>query len=457
MLNEKVRAYLDSHRPEHLAMLKELLAMPSISAQPDHLADCVACAQWLADRFTETGLAARLDHCPGQPLVVAHSPRRPDRPTLLVYGHYDVQPPEPLDQWTSPPFEPTERGGDLVARGASDDKGPMLTWLIAARAWRQATGDWPVNLVFLIEGQEETGSPALETFIAGASDELACHRIAISDTTFHADGVPSITYGLRGLVYAQVTITGPAHDLHSGRYGGIVRNPLHVLAGLIAGLHDTSGRVTLAGFYDDVVAPSPAERAAWDRLGLDEAQLQREIGVDALAGEAGFSTLERLWARPCLDCNGLWGGYTGPGPKTVIPSWAKAKLSVRLVGHQRPQDVLAGLEAYFQSGCPAGTRADLEPLAADEPWLMSPDDPGLDLARAAMAEAFARPCALIRGGASVPVTSLFHRHLGVHPLMMGYGLPDDRIHSPNEKFRLDHFYRGAVASAALMQNLAEAT
>ncbi len=453
MLNDAIKAYLADHAAEHLGRLKELLRFRSISAQSDHQGDCEACAQWLAEQFRGIGLEAEIENALGKPAVLAFSDQRPDRPTLLIYGHYDVQPADPLELWDSDPFEPTQRDGDLVARGVSDDKGPVMTWIAAAEAWRAVEGDFPVNLKFFIEGEEEVGSPKLEPFIADSAEKLACDYIAISDTCFFADGCPSITYGLRGLVFLEVKLSGPGRDLHSGLYGGIEINPLDALARLIAGLHDDDGHVTCPGFYDNVLPATDAERIAWEGLPFDEAAARADMGQSVLGGESGYAPLERLWSRPVLGCNGIWGGYTGEGPKTVVPAEAHAKLSARLVGNQDSHAVAAALTAYFQNNRPAGTKVAVTELSCEQPWLMPPDSPALVMARDAMAEAFEAPCTLIRCGASVPVTVLFHKHLGVHPLMMGYALPDDRVHSPNEKWRLDHFYRGIIASAALIDRL----
>jgi len=453
MSDDVIRSYVETHRGEHLEVLKSFVRYESISAQSDHLDDCGACAEWLVDRFAKLGLDAVIEPL-GRPAVVAAGPPRSDRPALLVYGHYDVQPPDPVDLWRTDPFTPTVVDGDLVARGVSDDKGPLLTWLLAAEAYRATVGEPPVNLKFLVEGEEEIGSPSLEAFIAGEADRLACDYVAISDTGFYDADTPAVTYGLRGLTYLEATLTGPARDLHSGLYGGIVVNPLNALARLIAGLHDPTGRVAIEGFYDDVVEPTDQERRMWASLTFDERALMEEMGVDHLGGDADVGGLDRLWALPSLDCHGIWGGYMDEGPKTVIPAWAKAKLSVRLAPGQHPDRVNGLLRDYFQSRCPAGARVRLEVLCQEDPWLIRPDSPALAAAQAAMTDAFEQPCALIRCGASVPVTIQFHKHLGVDPLMMGYALPDDRVHSPNEKFSIDHFHRGIVASAALMRRLA---
>ncbi len=454
MLDDAIREFLAAHRDEHLARLAECIRFPSVSAQSVHQGDCLACARWLAEQLARAGLTAEVDESPGKPVVLAAGEQKPDRPTLLVYGHYDVQPAEPMELWDSPPFEPTERGGDLVGRGTSDDKGPLLTWLDAAEAYHNVAGGPPVNLKFLVEGEEELGSPTLADYIRRNAERLRCDYAAISDTAFHADGVPSITYGLRGLMYVEVTLSGPGRDLHSGLYGGVAVNPISALATLLAGLHDENGRVMIPGFYDAVEPITPAEHAAWEPLAFDEAELKADLGTDALAGEPRYTPLERLWARPALDVNGIWGGYTGEGPKTVIPARASAKLSARLVCNQRPEAVIAALDEYLRSHCPPGTRVEMKVLSSENPWLIRPDSPALAAAQAAMAEAFEADCALIRCGASVPVTSQIQAHLGVDALMMGYALPDDRVHSPNEKFRIDHFHRGALASASLMSRLA---
>ena len=455
MIDDAIRSYLDAHRGEHLDSVVELLRFQSISAQPDHQGDCLACAQWLAEHLRGIGMTAEVITSTTKPTVLAQSEQRPDRPTLLVYGHYDVQPVDPLELWQSDPFDPVQRDGDLFARGASDDKGQVMTWIKAAEAYVRSAGELPVNLKFLIEGEEEIGSPSLEPFIQANAERLRCDSIVISDTAFFAQGVPSVITALRGLVYFEVKLTGASHDLHSGVYGGMVANPLNALSRLIAGLHDEEGRVTLKGFYDDVLEISQADRKAWDALNLDEGKLMSELGVDALAGETGFTPLQRNWARPVLDCHGLWGGYMGDGPKTVIPSWAKAKCSCRLVCNQDPQAIETAAREYFQDNCPPGTKVEITSGHAAEAWQISADAPELKLASAAMQEAFDAPCTAIRCGASVPITILFRKYLGVDPLMMGYGLPNDRVHSPNEKFTLDQYYRGILAGAGLMRGLAE--
>lgn len=454
MLDQTVRRYLDANRQRHLDELVELVAFPSISAQADRHGDCLACAEWLAGKLRALGLAAEVNTEPSKPMVLAFSEHRPGRPTLLVYGHYDVQPADPLEQWDSPPFQAEQREGVLYGRGVSDDKGQVYAWIKAAEAWKAAAGDFPVNLKFLIEGEEEVSSPTLEPFVRGNVDRLRCDHVAISDSGLYDERTPALLYGVRGIVYVEVTLTGPSHDLHSGKYGGAVANPLNALAKLIADLHDEQGRVTLPGFYDDVLAIAPSEHVAWESLGYSDEQLKAEVGADALAGEEGFMSLERMWGRPTLDCNGLWGGYTGQGPKTVLPSWAKAKISCRLVCRQKPDQIAAALREHFETRCPPGTRGEVTVMSAEQPWQMPPDSPALAAAKSALTEAFGAPAVLIRSGGSIPITAMVQRHLGVDPLMMGFGLPDDRAHSPNERMKIDHYCRGIVAAAALMANLA---
>ncbi|NLF31391.1 MAG: dipeptidase [Planctomycetes bacterium] len=452
MSDDAVRSHIESRFDQAVQSLKAFCRFPSVSAQSRHASDSRACAEWLAARLEAAGLTATIEPL-GRPAVLAAAPARADRPTLLVYGHYDVQPPDPLDLWTTDPFEPTVADGNLIARGASDDKGPLFAWIAAIEALRAAGEDLPVNIKCLFEGEEEIGSPSLGPFIAANTERLACDAIAIADGAFYADDTPSLTYGLRGLTYLEVKATGPDHDLHSGLCGGLAPNPLNALAAMIASLHDAGGRVAVKGFYDDVRPPGEEERAIWSRLAFDADAWRAEIGASALAGPSDVPPLERLWALPTLDCHGLWGGYTGEGCKTVIPAWAKAKLSCRLVCDQRAEVVAKQLEAHLRQHCPAGIRLEITSLTAQDPWLADLDTPAVEAARGAIGEAFEAPCALVRCGASIPVAIHFYRQLGVDPLIMGVSLPGDRVHSPNEKFGLDQFRRAIHASAALMDRL----
>jgi acetylornithine deacetylase/succinyl-diaminopimelate desuccinylase-like protein len=454
MLPAPIAQYLQSHRQEHLSGLMELLRIPSIANVRDRRPDgCQQAAEWLAARLEGLGLTAQLLPTEGKPNVLAEGRVGPDRPTLLIYGHYDVQPPDPLDLWKSPPFEPTVRDGCLYARGASDNKGQLFAMLCGLEACVRSGGGLPVNVKVFLEGEEEIGSPHMEAFLAGHKEMLKADAIIVSDSAFFAPGVPTIASGLRGLVYFEITVTGPSVDLHSGSNGGAVANPINALTRLVAGMHDDAGRITIPGFYDDVASVSQEERAAWQRLPFDERQYAKELGVPVLAGgEKGVPVLERLWTRPTLDANGIFGGYTGVGSKTVIPAQAGAKISCRLVPNQDPDKVLAGVRRYLEEHAPAGCQVSMQVYTRARPVVFRPDAPGMSETRAALEEAFGRQPVMVRFGASVPITELFQRLLGIDSVMVGFGLPDDNIHSPNERLVLDQFYRGAMTAAALLQN-----
>ncbi|HUT59129.1 MAG TPA: dipeptidase [Phycisphaerae bacterium] len=458
MLSKTVADYLRANRARHVASLKELLSIPSIANVTGEKVDsCRTAAQWLARHLSALGLSAEVVPAGGKPNVLAEGRAGDGLPTLLIYGHYDVQPPDPLELWASKPFEPAQRDGFLYARGASDNKGQIFAHLTALEAWVRAGGGLPVNVKVIIEGEEEIGSPNLDPFIRQHADRLRSDAIIISDSGFFAEGVPSITYSLRGLAYFEITLTGPAADLHSGSHGGAVVNPINALARLIAGMQDADGRVTLPGFYDDVLPLTDQERSAWADLPFDESAYARELGVDkAAGGETGYSILERRWARPTLDANGIVGGYIEPGAKTVIPARASAKVSCRLVPNQDPEKITAGMRQYLDANVPAGTRVELAVHATARPVMVSQDAPAMNAAKAALAEAFGAEPVMVRCGASVPITELFQRILGRDGVLMGFGLPADSIHSPNERFKLEQFYRGAVAAAALLQNVRDA-
>jgi len=455
MLDPAIRNHIDARRSEQLERLLELLSIPSVAnvqASPD---PCETCAAWLADYLGNLGIEARVAPTAGKPAVLAATPHKADKPTLLIYGHYDVQPPDPLELWASAPFTPEVRDGYIYARGANDNKGQLFAHLLAIEAYRATGTDLPVNLKLLIEGEEEIGSPNLEPFIESHRTELTADTAVISDSEFYADGVPAITYSLRGLAYAEVTFTGPAADVHSGLHGGALTNPLNALAAMLAALHDAKGRVTLPGFYDNVRAITDAEREQWRLLPFDERQYAASLGVDALGGgETDYSVTERRWARPTLDCNGIVGGYAGEGSKTIIPSHAGAKISMRLVSDQDPENVITALRRFVSDRTPPGIRSRLDVHATSRPVMLDTTSPAMRAGKAALAEAFGKEPAMIRCGASVPVTELLQRMLGLDAVLMGFGLPDDNLHSPNERFKLDQLYRGAAAAAAFMQNLA---
>jgi len=456
MLPEAVRQFLQTHRPRHLEKLQDLLRLPSIANSTDTPDQCQICAEWLAEYITGIGLHAEVAPTAGKPSVLASAHVDDGAPTVLIYGHYDVQPPEPLGLWKSDPFEPEIRDGCLYARGAEDNKGQLFTHLMAIEAWRQTTG-LPVNVKMLLEGEEEVGSPNLEPFIVDNAARLAADAAVISDSEFFAAGIPSITYALRGLAYVQVVLRGPGGDVHSGLHGGAAANPANALARLLAAMHDDDGRITLEGFYDDVVPVSQDEREAWKELPFDEAQYARQLGLETLAGgEAGYSVLERRWGRPTLDCNGLVSGYTGPGTKTIIPAEAHAKISMRLVPNQDPDRVVEAMRRFVAENAPPGTRAEVTVSAKARPVLLATDSPAMDAARDALREAFEAETALIRCGASVPVTEMFQRLLGLDAVLMGFGLPDDNVHAPNERFPLGQLWSGSVSAAAFLGNMRDA-
>jgi succinyl-diaminopimelate desuccinylase len=451
---DQVLAYIDGQREAFVADLTELLRIPSVSADSAFAGDVRRAAQWLRDHLAGIGLAAELIETGGHPVVYAETPPVPGKPAALVYGHYDVQPPDPLGEWTTPPFEPTVRDGKVFARGATDDKGQMLTHLKSLQAWLAAGGKLPMQVKLVIEGEEEVGSEHLERFLKENSQRLACDCVVISDTSQFAPGVPAITYGLRGIAYFEVKVTGPKQDLHSGVFGGGVMNPAIALAKMLAGLIDAEGRVTVPGFYDDVQPLTDAERAEFAALPFDEAAFREQLGVDALTGETGFSTLERRWARPTFDVNGLTSGYQGEGAKTVLPARASAKFSFRLVPNQDPHKVAKGLRQRLAELLPAGVRMELVEHHGAPGVVMPLDSPYLQAAAAAIEKGFGRRPVFIREGGSIPIVNTFADVLGADVLLLGWGQNDDNPHSPNEKFSLDDFHRGIRASAALWQELA---
>lgn len=462
---ERVLKTLEDRRDVSLKTLLDFLRIPSISTQGRHRDDMHRCAQWLADQFRFAGMDARIMPTDGHPVVLARSEHRPGRPTVLFYGHYDVQPPENdrgLADWKSPPFEPTVRKDDkgfdaVFARGAVDDKGQVWCHLDAIQAW-QAHGGLPVNLVCLVEGEEEIGSENLEAFVAEHADLLRADVCVISDTGLFARGVPAICYSLRGLVYEEVVLRGPSHDLHSGAYGGAVQNPIHALVELLASLHNLDGSVNIPGFYDDVVPPSETEQRLWSKLPHSDASFAAEIGLkpDDLVGEANFGTLERVWARPTLEINGITGGYQGEGAKTVIGSVASAKVSMRLVPNQDPKRIQHLFRRTVEERLPRGVTLtfNLEGHIA-MPVLVPIDNRATQLAAEAMRLGFGIEPTFIRGGGTIPVVGMLKQRLGLDALLVGFGLPDDRVHSPNEKFDLDCFFAGRKTAAALYAKLAE--
>ena len=469
----EVRDYIEDNAEGFFEALKEWLAIPSISADPAHHDDVRASAEWLAARLRGTGFPvveiwetdAPREHSqhrePGRPAVFAHWPSDdPGAPTVLVYGHHDVQPVEPLSEWHSPPFEPVEKDGQLLGRGASDDKGQVLFHALGLRACL-AVGNRiapPVGLKFLIEGEEESGSPHFADLLRARREALRCDLIVISDTTMWAADVPSMCTGMRGLIDAQIDLAGPDTDLHSGSFGGGVPNPLHALAGLLAGLHDDDGRVTLPGFYDSVLPLTKAERELFARLPFDEKAWLADAGhSQAASGEAGYTTLERIWARPTAEVNGMWGGHTGPGAKTIVPRQAHAKVSFRLVAHQEPADVAAALREYVAARTPAGINASVSFGGPGvRPSFSALDSAPVRVARRAMERAFGREVLFTREGGSGPEADLADI-LAAPLVFVAVGLDEDRIHAPNEKVEMALLLKGAEAAAYLWDDLAAAS
>jgi len=448
-----VTEYLQRNREQSLAELNELLRIPSISAKSEHRADTAAAAEWLADRMRAIGLEVELVATAGNPVVLGAWRGAAGAPTLLVYGHYDVQPPEPLDEWLSPPFEPTVRDGKLFARGSVDDKGQVYLHLKAVEAHLATNGSLPVNVVFLVEGEEEVGSEHLPQFLADHVDRLRCDAVMISDTTMFAPGLPSITIGLRGLAYMEVRVQGPSVDLHSGAYGGAVVNPANALAKIIAQLHDARGRVTVPGFYDKVREMDARERENVAGLPFQEEGLREEVGAPKLGGEEGYGPLERIWVRPTLDVNGLLSGYTGEGAKTVLPAKAMAKVSMRLVPDQDHKEVERAFTGYVKSLAPEGVKVEVEALHGGQPWFAEPSGPVFEAARRALAKAYGRDPVTIREGGSIPIVKAFEDTLGAPVVLIGFGLPGENAHAPNEWMSLDNFHRGAEAIAMLYDEL----
>jgi len=447
--------YLAEHADRHLEDLKELLRIPSVSTDPAHAGDVRRAAEWLTRHFEGLGLTAELHETGGHPIVYAEwLGAGEDVPTVLVYGHYDVQPPDPLEEWVTGPFDPTVRDGQIVARGATDDKGQMFAHVKAVEAHMAVSGRLPINIRFVIEGEEEVGSTHLATYVAANKERLRCDAVVISDSPMFAAGVPSITYGLRGLTYFEVEVQGPAIDLHSGLYGGSVANPINVLAGMIARLQDEGGRITVPGFYDDVRELTTQEREEWASLPFDEEGYRTGIGANALVGEEGYTTLERIWGRPTLDCNGIVGGFTGEGAKTVLPAWAKVKFSSRLVPDQDPADIEAKIEAWVKELAPASVRVKVTRMHGGRPVLVDPNTAAVTAAREALGEVYDARAVNIRGGGSIPIVADFSELLEVPVVLMGLGLPDDRLHSPNEKFELECYYKGIAAAALFYRNMA---
>ncbi len=452
---DKVIDYINIQRDRYIEELKGLLAIPSISALPQHAADVRRCATWMADEMGRVGLEhVRVIDTPGHPVVYGERLQAPGAPTILFYGHYDVQPVDPIEQWTSPPFEATVRDGEIYARGSADDKGQVFMHLKAVEAHIKQNGRLPVNLKFLLEGEEEVGSANLDGFIRANHAQLASDVVVISDSPMFERGVPSICYGLRGLVYYQVDLRGTKTDLHSGSFGGAVANPAFVLSQLLAQMKDRAGRIKIPGFYDDVRPLTEEERAEWRRLPFNETRYRKELGAPRLFGEKGYTTLERVWARPTFEVNGLLSGFTGEGSKTVLPAVAMAKVSMRLVPDQRPDKIADLFEAYTKKMAPKTVELKLTRMHGGKPWMADFDNPFVQAAGRAIERGFGKRPVFNREGGSIPVVSTFQEQLGIPSVLFGVGLPDENAHAPNEKLDLGNFHNGIIASAYLYEEIA---
>src|ERR1700674_761044 len=455
---EKVIDFINVNREKYLDELKSLLAIPSISALPEHAGDVKRCADWCADEMRRIGLQnVRLIRTPGSPVVYGDWLGAPGAPTILFYGHYDVQPVDPLNLWQSPPFEATIRDGEIYARGSADDKGQVFMHFKAIEAHLQQNGRLPVNIRIILEGEEEVGSVNLDNFIVANKETLKADVVVISDSPMFARGVPSICYGLRGLVYCQIDVRGSSTDLHSGSFGGAVANPAFVLAQMIAQMKDRGGRIRIPGFYDDVLALQAEERLAWAKLPFNERQYKKDFGIPKLFGETGYTTLERTWARPTLEVNGLLSGFTGEGAKTVLPAVAMAKISMRLVPNQDPNKIAGLFEEYVRKIAPRTVALKVTRMHGGKPWMTSFDNPFVQAARRAIERGFGRKPIFTREGGSIPVVSTFQEELGLPSVLFGVGLPDENAHAPNEKLDIGNFHNGIIASAYLYDEIGRST
>jgi acetylornithine deacetylase/succinyl-diaminopimelate desuccinylase-like protein len=437
-------AFARENHPRFLNELKDLLRIPSISTLPEHKDDCRRVAQTIAKELTRIGMEnARLIETEGHPLVYADWLHAASKPTVLMYGHYDVQPADPLDEWLSPPFEPQERNGNLYARGAVDDKGQVWAQIKALESLLAANKSLPLNVRVILEGEEEVGGEGIAAFVASRPPELKADFALVSDTELFAPGLPTLCVGLRGMIYTEIEVRGAKTDLHSGMYGGAAPNPFVALAQIVARLKDEEGHILIPGFYDDIIPPSAEELAAWRSLPFDEEHYRvAEVGSRELVGEQGYSVLERTWARPTLDVHGMPGGFTGAGAKTVIPAKALAKVSMRLVPGMTPAKAFAQYKSYVEKITPAGVDVEIRLIHSGDPCLIPTDNKFVNAATRALHEVWGRDTVFIRSGGSIPIVGDFDHHLGVSSVMMGFGLPDDNIHAPNEKFNLKNFELG---------------
>ncbi|HOJ17922.1 MAG: dipeptidase [Ignavibacteriales bacterium] len=453
---ERIINHINENKDNYVIELKEFLRIPSISTNEENKGDMQKCADYVERKMREAGLSkTKVFQTEGHPIVYGEWLGAKGKPTVLFYGHYDVQPVDPIELWQTPPFEPVVKDGKIWARGATDDKGQLFVHIKSVEAYLKETGELPLNVKFLIEGEEEIGSPSLGKFISTNKNLLKCDTVVISDTSLFQPGIPTLTYGLRGLSYLEVEVTGPDRDLHSGSYGGAVANPANVLIEMIAKLHDKNNKIMIPHFYDDVLKLTNQERENFKKLKLSDKAFAKEVGVKELTGEKGFTTLERIWARPTLDVNGIWGGFTGKGAKTIIPSKASAKFSMRLVPNQEPKKIAKLVCDYLMSIAPKGVKVKVTNLHGGYPVITPLEHKATKTAAKAMEKAFKKKTVFIREGGSIPVIATFATILKVPSVMMGLGLNSENLHSPNEHFDLKHFHLGILSSAYFMDEFSK--
>jgi acetylornithine deacetylase/succinyl-diaminopimelate desuccinylase-like protein len=457
-MSEATDLYVHANEARFLSELKEFLSIPSISTLPAHNTDTRRAAEFAAEQLRKSGME-NIELIPTErhPLVYADWVHAPGKPTVLCYGHFDVQPPDPLELWETPPFEPSERNGNLYARGAADDKGQMYSHVKALEALHAVHGKLPVNVKVLLEGEEEVGGISVAEYVSRNPQKLKADVALVSDTEMYAEGLPTLNVGLRGLVYMEIEARGPARDLHSGLYGGAAPNAVFGLIELLSKAKDASGRIQIPGIYDDVEPPSPEEKASWAELPFDEKEyLEKEIGSSALTGEKGYSVFERTWARPTFEVHGIGGGFTGTGAKTVIPAKAIAKVSIRLVPNQNPDKLLAAVKEFVQRNSPAGIRCEIRVLSSGPGLMVNPDHPAIRVAARAFSDIFGKPTVFTRSGGSIPIVGDFATHLRIPTILMGFGLPDDGLHSPNEKYKIRNYFDGIRTIAHFLEEYGKA-
>jgi acetylornithine deacetylase/succinyl-diaminopimelate desuccinylase-like protein len=452
-MSEAIDRYVAQNEGRFLDELKELLRIPSVSTLPDHNADTTRAAQYCASKMKLAGLEnIEVVKTARHPLVYADWLRAPGKPTVLCYGHFDVQPPDPLELWESPPFEPAERNGNLYARGSADDKGQMYSQIKAIEALHAVNGKLPVNVKFLLEGEEEVGGLSVAEYVEKNPDKLKADVALVCDTEMYEDGLPTLNIGLRGLVYMEIEARGPARDLHSGLYGGAAPNAVFGLVELLAKAKDAKGRIRIPGIYDDVDPPSAEEKASWRHLPFNEAEyLASEVGSTALTGELEYSVFERTWARPTFEVHGIAGGFTGAGAKTVIPAKAVAKVSIRLVPRQNPGKIVESVKKFVNENAPSGITFEVRVLSSSPGLMVNSDHPAIRVAAKAFSDIFGKPTVYTRSGGSIPIVGDFAKHIGIPTILMGFGLPDDGLHSPNEKYKIRNYFDGIRTLAHFLE------